>query len=61
MTAQNLIDFRDAVADEVSKQYPKIDYLNAAVARAIERKSELLGSAWMSDGPVRINTNGGMQ
>ena len=60
MTAQNLIDFRDAVADEVSKQYPKIDYLNAAVARAIERKAELIGWAWMADGPVWIN-NGGMQ
>jgi hypothetical protein len=58
MTAQDLITFRDAVAAEVADQYPKTDYLNAVVARVIERRVELLGWEWLNDGPTRKQTGG---
>ena len=58
MTAQDIITFRDSVAEEVSEQYPKTDYLNAVVARVIERRIELLGWEWMIDGPREKQTGG---
>lgn len=53
MTAKDLIRFRDSVAAEVSEQYPKIDYLNAVVARVIERRAAILGWDWTADGPKK--------
>lgn len=53
MTAKDLIRFRDSVAADVSEQYPKIDYLNAVVARVIERRAAILGWDWTADGPKK--------
>ena len=53
MTAKDLIRFRDSVAADVSEQYPKLDYLDAVVARAIERRAEILGWDWTADGPKK--------
>ena len=53
MTAKDLIRFRDSVAADVSEQYPRLDYLDAVVARAIERRAEILGWDWTADGPKK--------
>jgi hypothetical protein len=51
MNGKDMIRFRDAVAADVSEQYPKLDYLDAVVARAIERRAEILGWVWTAEGP----------
>ncbi len=51
MNGKDLIRFRDSVAADVSEQYPKLDYLDAVVARAIERRAEILGWIWTAEGP----------
>lgn len=48
---QDLIAFRDAVAADVAAQYPRVDYVAAVVASAIERHATLLGLTWYVDGP----------
>jgi hypothetical protein len=51
VTGKDWIRFRDSVAAEVSEQYPKLDYLDAVVARAIERRAEILEWVWTAEGP----------
>ena len=51
MTAKDWIRFRDSVAAEVAEQYPKLDYLDAVIARVIERRAEILGWVWTAEGP----------
>ncbi len=53
MTAKDMIRFRDAVAADVSEQYPQLDYLDAVVANAIQRRIEILGWIWTPEGPKR--------
>jgi hypothetical protein len=55
MTSKAIIKFRDSVAAEVAEQYPQLDYLDVVIARAIERRSTLLGWHWLGlEGPTRI-------
>lgn len=54
ISKENLIQFRDAVADDVSSKYPTVDYVNAVVSNAIERHSDILGFKWMYDGPHKV-------
>jgi hypothetical protein len=51
MTAKDWIRFRDAVAADVAEQYPRLDYLDAVVANAIERRAEILGWTFTPEGP----------
>jgi hypothetical protein len=51
MTAKDMIRFRDSVAADVSEQYPQLEYLDVVVARAIERRIEILGWVWAPEGP----------
>jgi hypothetical protein len=51
MTAKDLIRFRDSVAADVSEQYPQLEYLDVVVARAIERRAEILGWVFTAEGP----------
>jgi hypothetical protein len=51
MTAKDWTRFRDSVAAEVAEQYPQLDYLDAVVARAIEKRAEILGWVWTAEGP----------
>jgi hypothetical protein len=51
MTAKDMIRFRDSVAADVSEQYPQLDYLDVVVARAIEKRAEILGWVWTVEGP----------
>jgi hypothetical protein len=38
VTAKDWTRFRDSVAAEVAEEYPRLDNLDAVVARAIERR-----------------------
>jgi len=51
MTAKDWVRFRDSVAADVSEQYPQLDYLDAVVESAIERRAEILGWVWTAEGP----------
>jgi hypothetical protein len=51
MNGKDWIRFRDSVAADVSEQYPQLDYLDAVVERAIERRAEILGWIWTAEGP----------
>jgi len=51
VTAKDWIRFRDSVAAEVAEQYPQLDYLDAVVERVIERRAEILGWTFTSEGP----------
>ena len=51
MNAKDLIKFCDSVAADVSEQYPKLDYLDAVVENAIQRRVEILGWVWTPEGP----------
>ena len=51
MTAKGWTRFRDSVAADVSEQYPQLAYLDEVVARAIERRAEILGWVWTAEGP----------
>ena len=55
MTGKDIIRFRDSVAADVAGQYPQLDYLDAVIARTIERRITLLGWHWLGlEGPTRI-------
>lgn len=51
MTTSDLIAFRDAVSNEVARQYPTVDYVGTTVRRAIEDNVDLLDWEWFLDGP----------
>jgi hypothetical protein len=51
MNGKDLIRFRDSVAADVSEQYPQLDYLDAVVALAIERRAEIIGWTFTAEGP----------
>ena len=51
MTGKDWIRFRDSVAAEVAEQYPQLDNLDEVVAKAIERRAEILGWVWTAEGP----------
>ena len=51
MTAKDWIRFRDSVAAEVAEQYQQCAYLDEVIAKAIERRAEILGWTFTSEGP----------
>ena len=51
MSEDDIVDFRDAVAEDVAKQYPSVDYLAQQIRLAIEQRLPLLGWEWARNGP----------